>query len=297
MIEHLVIAGGGTLTLRTLGSLNYFLDNNIIDINNIKTIFGTSAGAIMAVFLASKIDINLITNYFINRPWEDLYDITPQSLYNLYSNKGIFNKEMFAKLIEPLLEYNQISLNITLEDFYKLTNIEIHMFSLELNELEIVDISHITFPDLALIDALYMTSCIPLIFEPFLYKDVFYVDAGIVVNYPLIYCIEYLTRMEIYDETKIFGFNTHQETNDKSITDTIQESNMIGYSFLMFKKLLRKSKPLPKPTILNTITYYTNEDTFTSLLESFSCQEKRKEYINEGKKIASEYQFNTVLTN
>lgn len=289
MIEHLVIAGGGTLTLRTLGSLNYFLDNDIININNIKTIFGTSAGAILAVCLSLKMDINLITNYFVSRPWEDIYEITPQSLYNLYSNKGIFDKKMFAKLIEPLLEYNEISLEITLEEFYNLTNIDIHMFSLELNELEVVDISHSSFPQLALIDALYMTSCIPIVFEPFLYKDVFYVDAGIIVNYPLVYCVEHLTRLGEYDETKIFGFNTHQESNEKTNTETIQEGNMISYTFYMFKKLLKKHKQLKIPDIQNTITYYTYENTFTSLIESFSSQEKREEYVNEGKKIASDF--------
>jgi predicted acylesterase/phospholipase RssA len=289
MIEHLVIAGGGTLTLRTLGSLNHFLDNDIININNIKTIFGTSAGAIMAVCLSLKMDINLITNYFVTRPWEDLYEITPQSLYNLYSNKGIFDKEMLAKLIEPLLEYNEISLEITLEDFYNLTNIDIHMFSLELNELEVVDISHSSFPELALIDALYMTSCIPIVFEPFLYKDVFYVDAGIIVNYPLVYCVEHLTRLGEYDESKIFGFNTHQESNEKTNTESIQEGNMISYTFYMFKKLLKKNKQLKIPDIQNTITYHTHENTFTSLIESFSSQEKREEYVNEGKKIASDF--------
>lgn len=289
MIEHLVIAGGGSLTLRTLGSLNYFLDNNIIDINKVKTIFGTSAGAILAVLISLKMDTNLITNYFINRPWENLYEITPQSLYNLYSNKGIFNKEMFIKIIEPLLEYNEISLEITLEDFYKLTNIDIHMFSLELNNLEIVDISHSSFPELHLIDALYMTSCIPLVFEPLLYKDVFYVDAGIIVNYPLIYCKEHLTKLEIYDEAKIFGFNTCQETNEKTNTETIEEGNIISYTFYMFKKLLKKSKPIKIDDIPNTITYHTTENTFTSLFDSVSSQEKREIYINEGKKIACDF--------
>lgn len=289
MIEHLVIAGGGTLTLRTLGSLNYFLDNDIININNIKTIFGTSAGAILAVCLSLKMDINLITNYFVSRPWEDIYEITPQSLYNLYSNKGIFDKKMFAKLIEPLLEYNEISLEITLEEFYNLTNIDIHMFSLELNEIEIVDISHSSFPELRLLDAIYMTSCIPVVFEPFLYKDVFYVDAGIIINYPLVYCIEHLTRLGIYEEEKIFGFNTHQETTDKTDTETIAEGNMVSYTFHMFKKLLKKHKQVKIPDILNTITYYANENTITSIMECFSSQEKREEYINEGKKIASDF--------
>ena len=90
MIKHLVIGGGGTLTLRTLGSLQYLINNGIINIQNIKSIYGTSAGAIIGVCISLKMDIDLIINYIVNRPLEDIYDITPTDLYNLYSNKGIY---------------------------------------------------------------------------------------------------------------------------------------------------------------------------------------------------------------
>jgi len=288
MIKHLVIGGGGTLTLRTLGSLQYLLKNGSIDIQNIKTIYGTSAGAIIGVGISLKMDIDLIVNYIVNRPLEDIYDITPTDLYNLYSNKGIFNRDSLVKLLEPLMEYNKISIDITLKEFYEITNIDIHMFSLELNELEVVNISHSSFPELSLIDAIYMTSCLPFAFEPFLHDNTFYVDAGIIVNYPLTYCLQDLSQE--LNKFEIFGFNTkhHEGTNDT--TEIIKNGNMVSYTLFMIKKLLKKSnQTLKLDDVPNTIIYHTDENTFSSLIESISSREKREKYIEEGYKIASTF--------
>lgn len=290
MIKHLVIGGGGTLTLRTLGSLQYFLNNGKIDIQNIVSIYGTSAGAIIGVCLALKMDIDLIVNYIVNRPLEDIYDITPSDLYNLYSNKGIFNRGSLVKLIEPMLEYNNISLDITLKEFYEITNIDIHMFSLELNELEIIDISHSSFPDLSLIDAIYMTSCLPFAFEPFLYNDTFYVDAGIIVNYPLTFCLQLLSQTDDFNEFEIFGFNTKHDDSVKDTTEIIKDGNMVSYTLFIIKKLLKKSNQTVKlDDVPNTIIYNTDENTFSSLIESISSREKREKYIEEGNEIAKTF--------
>jgi predicted acylesterase/phospholipase RssA len=289
MIKHLVIGGGGTLTLRTLGSLQYLMNNGSINIRNIQSIYGTSAGAIIGACISLKMDIDLITNYIVNRPLEDIYDITPTDLYNLYSNKGIFNKDSLIKLLEPLMEYNKISLDITLREFYEFTNIDIHMFSLELNDLEIIDISHSSFPELSLIDAIYMTSCLPFAFEPFLHDNTFYVDAGIIVNYPLTFCLDDLKKKGELNEYEIFGFNT-KHNEGKETTEIIKNGNMISYTLFMIKKLLKKSNQIVKlDDVPNTIIYNTDENTFSSLIESISSREKREKYIEEGYEIASSF--------
>jgi len=289
MIKHIVISGGGTLTLRCLGSLQYLLEKSIICYENIESIYGTSAGAIMGVCLSLKMDIHLISNYFVNRPWEDLYEVTPTHIYNLYSKKGIFDRDSIVKLLEPLLEYNNIPLDITLEDFYKRTNIDIHMFSIELSDMEIVDISHSSFPDLSLIDALYMTSCLPFVFEPFLYNDTYYVDAGSILNYPLTPCIENLKKGD-FNESEILGLVTIREKEEVSCTEKITKSNLVAYSLFILLKLFKKTNQITKPTnILNTISYYTEENVFSSLFESVSSPEKREQYIKEGKDAAESF--------
>lgn len=297
MIKHIVIAGGGTLTLRCLGSLQYLLENSIISYDDIESIYGTSAGAIMGVCLSLKMDIHLIVNYFVNRPWEDLYEVTPTHIYNLYSKKGIFDKECILKLLEPLLEFNNIPLDITLEDFYKKTNVDIHMFSIELTGMEIVDISHSTFPDLLLLDAIYMTSCLPFVFEPFLYNNTYYVDAGSILNYPLTPCIENLKKKGDFNEFEILGLATIKEKEETlSCTEKITESNLVAYSLFILLKLFKKTNQITKPTnVINTISYYTDENVFSSLFESISSPEKREQYIQEGKNVAESFSIQSCI--
>lgn len=284
MFKHLVIAGGGSLTLKTLGTLQYMLENSVIEYDNIETIHATSAGAIVGVCFALKMDIRLVTNYVINRPWEDMCQITPSHIYNLYSKKGIFDKSCIVKYMQPLLDFKNIDININLTDFFTLTNIEFHMFAIELNNMTVVDISHKTFPELTLLDALCMTSCLPVAFEPFEYKGVFYIDAGIIANYPLFYCIKNLNP----NIDEIIGFNIIQNK-----TQNIAECDMVCYVTLLFKKLFKKLDSTEKYEIPNVIDYLTDETMYSSLIESFSS-EKREGYINEGMEYGEKF-FNKDL--
>lgn len=284
MFKHLVIAGGGSLTIKTLGTLQYMLENSVIHYDNIETIYGTSAGALVGVGFALKMDIRLVTNYIINRPWEDMFQITPSHIYSLYSKKGIFDKSCIVKFMQPLLDFKNIDINITLEDFFILTNIELHMFAIELNDMTTVDISYKTFPELSLLDALCMTCCLPVAFQPFAYKDSFYIDAGIIANFPLSYCIKNVG--ENLDE--ILGFEIICGNSKK-----IDECDLIGYFSLLIHKLFKKINDTETYEIPNKITYHTTESTYSSLIESFSS-EKREGYVNEGMDYGEKFVQNTT---
>jgi len=284
MFKHLVIAGGGSLTIKTLGTLQYMLENSIIHYDDIESIYATSAGALVGVGFALKMDIRLVTNYIINRPWEDMFQITPSHIYNLYSKKGIFDKSCIVKFIQPLLDFKNIDINITLADFFILTNIELHMFAIELNDMTTIDISYKTFPELTLLDALCMTSCLPIAFEPFAYKDSFYIDAGIIANFPLSYCIKNVGA----NLDEILGFEIICNNTKK-----IGECDIITYFSLLFHKLFQKINDNDTYEIPNKITYQTNETTFSSLIESFSS-EKRQDYINEGMEYGEKFVLNVT---
>ena len=50
-IKHLVISGGGPTLFRTLGALHHLQEKAFWKIDEIESIYGTSAGAIVAVLL------------------------------------------------------------------------------------------------------------------------------------------------------------------------------------------------------------------------------------------------------
>ena len=50
---------------------------SLSNIKNLKSIDGTSAGALLAFVLMLDIDNEVIKNYIIDRPWEKVFNITP----------------------------------------------------------------------------------------------------------------------------------------------------------------------------------------------------------------------------
>ena len=74
-IKHIVLSGGGYNGLYMLGCINKLLEKEFIDISNVKTIYGTSFGALCGFMLCLKMDWKDIIEYFIERPWEKDIDI------------------------------------------------------------------------------------------------------------------------------------------------------------------------------------------------------------------------------
>ena len=140
LIKHLVISGGGPTMIQTLGSIQHLEENKFIDINNIETIYGTSAGAIIGVLICLKYDWTTLHDYIIKRPWQEVFPINIQNIFDAYTKKGIFDDKTVIKCFKPLLDAKDIPMDINLEDFHKLTNVELHMFSFEINEYKVQDI-------------------------------------------------------------------------------------------------------------------------------------------------------------
>ncbi len=53
-IKHLVLSGGGPVMIQLLASIQHLESTNFIDLKNIETIYGTSAGAIVAILICLK---------------------------------------------------------------------------------------------------------------------------------------------------------------------------------------------------------------------------------------------------
>ncbi len=289
MFKHIVIAGGGALTLPFLGALRQLLKSNRIDYSQIQSVYGTSAGGIIAVFLSMKIDIQIIIEYIVNRPWEDLFEINPQNICDLYSEKGLFQHSQLVEIIKPILEYRQITLDVTLTEFYEKTGVELHLFTAELDHFTVIDVSYLTHPNLLLANALSMTCSIPLMFPPFLEGDTYYIDGGLIINYPLQYCVDHLKKHEKYNEEEILGLNLDYSCN-LTQTESISQGNIIHYSLFIIKHMiLHSNKHIPIPKIPYSINYKTTEDVFTGITNFIQSKEHRIDYIEKGSVLADDF--------
>ena len=165
-IKHLVISGGGPTGLLSYGAARYLAKQNYWNIENIKTIYATSIGAILGVVLCLKYEWEWIDDYLIKRPWDKVIGFKPTDLIDSFSSKGVLSPTIMVTMLQPLLEAKELSLDTTLKDFYDYSEIELHMYAIELNSFEKIDISYKTHPDLKLLTAINMTTAFPLMFPP-----------------------------------------------------------------------------------------------------------------------------------
>jgi predicted acylesterase/phospholipase RssA len=210
-IEHLVISGGGPNGFKFLGALEELHDQNFWNIENIKTIYCTSVGSMIATMLSLKYDWETLNTYLIDRPWKELFKIKPKQILEAYSNKGVINISHLEKTLKPLLVAKDLNINITMKEFYEYSSIELHMFTVELNSFQVEDISYLTHPELRLIEAIYMSSSIPSLIQPLFYENKCYIDGGLLANYPIQYCIQR------FDKETILGIKTEYASSNKSI--------------------------------------------------------------------------------
>ena len=282
MYKHLVIPGGGPSGLKALGALQYLEINKYWNIENIETIYATSVGAILAILLCLRFDWESINDYIIKRNWKEIFHINVNQIFEAYQKKGIFDNNMIELFYKPFFNARDLSLNITMKDFFIFSKIELHVFTLEINNFELVDISYKTHPDLPLLIALQMTIAIPILIVPYCNDDKCYVDGGVICNYPINYCIE---RAENIDE--IFGLrNNYIKSNNIVKNDSTILDYVISFIYNLIKNVKLKKVPSNIP---NELIYDIEHMSLTNIQQVLTSSEYRKELIDSGIESAKEY--------
>jgi hypothetical protein len=281
-IKHLIISGGGPIMVQVLGAIQHLEQNNFVNMNNIESIYGTSAGAIVGILICLKFDWETINDYIIKRPWQDVFQIKVQNILDAYTKKGVYDIKTIEKCFKPLLDAKDIPMDINLEDFHKLTNVELHMFSFEINEYKVQDISHLTHPNLLLMTAIQMTCALPVLVTPVCIDDKCYIDGGMSCNYPLSYCIESGKNTD-----EILGFKNKYGENKTCINT---ESTILDFllSFL-FKAVFSVSTDSSQPSIQNEVVCDAQCLNLEVLRTALSNVEVRKDLFNNGTQTAIDF--------
>lgn len=287
-IKHLVISGGGPIMIQILAAIQHLEENHFIDMKNIESIYGTSAGAIVGILICLKFDWETINDYIIKRPWKEVFPIKVQNIFDSYTKKGIFDVKTIEKCFKPLFDAKDISLEINLHDFYKLSGIELHLFSFEINEYKMHDISYLTHPDLPLMNAIQMTCGIPVLVIPVCLDDKCYIDGGMVCNYPLNYCIE---SGKLADE--ILGFKNKYDDEKNNIDS---DSTLLDFLLnILFKTIISVNIDNNQPSIKNQVLCNADRLSFTILQNTLTNIETRRELFNRGTESAKQFLSSLVV--
>lgn len=218
-IKHIVISGGSAWGFCAFGMLHEAISTGFLNMNDIQTMYLTSAGSIIGTIMAFDIHIDILKDYFIKRPWESVCKKHRSSFLEIYENKGVICRSFFDDMFSPLLKSIDLDIDVTMSALYEYNHIDIHIYVTEINTYTLLDISHKSHPDWKLLDAIYASCSIPLIFSPMIREQKCYMDGAILLNYPIQKCIDHCIEISApLDE--IMGISL-------GIVDDIEENKII----------------------------------------------------------------------
>ena len=283
-IKHLVISGGGQNGIKSLGILKELWDQSFWNITDIQTIYATSAGSLISLLLILEADINTITNYVLNRPWHEAYPLDISQFFDMYKNKGFYGNNITEIFFKPFLDSKDLPLTITMQELFEYSGIELHVFSLEINDFKICDISHKTHPNLSVLTAIHMSIAIPIVIAPVCLENKCYIDGGIISNYPLQYCLDQDPKPDI---TEILGLRNHTHNEFSNINT---ESTILDFLIHFTNKLLDQvDTELKQIIISNEVIFNSNYVTLQTLSNALYSSTVRKELFNDGIQIGKEF--------
>lgn len=291
IIKHLVICGGGPTGFLTYGAAKFLSQKKVWNINEIETIYGTSIGAYMGLLFALKYDWETLDDYIIKRPWEKVANIQAKDYFSVFTEKGLVPNDFIKETLRPLIEAKDLSIDVTLKEFYDYSQIEIHMYTVDLNQIPLssIDLSYKTHPDLSLVKAIQMTTCFPIVFRPICDGNACYIDGGLLNNYPLRTCLEQTE----CDSSEILGFRNiierrHESEgfkDDNKIEGITKESSLFDYIVFLMKQMARTIDTVKdQPDIENSVdcTLYYREGGYNNWIDSLIVRENRENMIQEG---------------
>jgi predicted acylesterase/phospholipase RssA len=277
IIKNLVISGGGAAGFAFYGALKESEKRGLWNIHNIDRIYSTSAGSMVAVIISLGYDWETLDDYLIKRPWQNVYKCELPTAIQSIKTQGLFSKTVIQDTFTPLFNGKDIPIDINLEELYEKTNKDIHFITTEYETFEYVDISYKTHPKWKVIDAIYASSCLPILFSPFYMEEKVYIDGGIRMNYPLQVCL-----LDGCDPNEILGIR--RVDPESNIFNKIQiHQTIFDYIFKLFIQYTKKVELIiPETKIKYEINIAFSSMDLNAIFQSLSSEEERIKMIHLG---------------
>lgn len=283
MIKHLVFGGGGPTLFRHFGACRALVDGGVIRQTEVETIHATSAGGLLAVMfcLAKSTEWSVMETYLVKRPWHEAYKLDIGTILGAYARRGIWGRDAINIFFKPLLEANDLPIDITLTAFRAWSGVDLFVYGFELNTFQLVEISHQTFPDLPLLAAMHMTCAIPVLVAPIVEDNKCYIDGGIKSNYPMQQCIDAGHKQE-----ETMGFRNLYEQDEHEIAP---ESTMIDYVFALLYRVVTFMADKDPPVLEGHEVIFpkTSHLSINAILCVLSTEQARIDLVTEGRVVAT----------
>jgi len=183
MIENIVFSGAGSRIYIFLGFIKALDEHNIL--SNIKSVIGTSSGALIAVLCVLDFKYSEIEEIMLKINTSNLKNISSENIINFFNDYGLDDGKNFHRIIKIILNIKVKNENITFKELFELTNKRLIITATCVNNMNIEYFDHINTPDIPVITVLLMSISIPIIFKPIKLENKYYVDGGLISHYPI----------------------------------------------------------------------------------------------------------------
>lgn len=181
--KKLVFSGGGVKGIAFIGALKYLEEKNIV--KNVHTIVGTSVGALFGLLVTLGYKSEQIFKIIIKIDLKKLQNINTDSVLNFFDVYGIDDFDNILNLLNILIDNKMGNKNITFEELYLKTKIKLIIPVTCLNYKKLIYFDYINYPNVQINLVIKMAMCIPILFTPVLYENLYYIDAGIINNFSI----------------------------------------------------------------------------------------------------------------
>ncbi len=182
---NLTLEGGGVLGIAYCGALEQLHKRDLL--RGITNFAGTSAGSIFAGALACGATFNFMLIEMSHVNFADFIDYgnKAKAAYNIYYYNGACPGNYFITWYGSVIQKLTGNPNITLKQVHDRYGGRLVIAATDLNRRKIIYLDWKTFPDMPLCLAVRASMSIPGIFIPVKYLDYYFVDGGVLDNYPI----------------------------------------------------------------------------------------------------------------
>ena len=278
-IEHLVLSAGGVNGFKLYGAARESAKLGMWDRSKIKTIHGSSAGAMIGTMLALGYDWDWLDDYLIRRPWDNLI-AADERMLEAYSAGGVYGLEVMEGILSPLLEAKGHSKEITLREFCAATGVDMYVVVTELNTplLSKIVINKESHGDWPLITVVGASAAYPLLFKPVRRDGMCLVDGGLLSLYPMSECLEHG-----WDPNTVLGFRLAWPLEPEPVGES---ASLIDVASALFRRTLQsvcsKDHRNPSPDGVVEITSSAEDLSVSSLREATGDAAQRTKLVNDG---------------
>ena len=229
MYTNLVLSGGGVRGLVFVGCIDVLEKQNYFPF--IKNFVGASVGSIFALFLACKYSSTEIKTFIKTHSANPKYtQLKIKNILNVYATCGLDDGQGLTEISKLILTQKGYDSETTFLELGKKSgkNLIITGSNITKHTIEYFNIDNT--PDMPVHIAIRISTCIPMMFVPVLYKECYYLDSCVYNNFP----IEYFKR-EPTTTCGIFLKNDeYQNTSatNRSFTNIIELFGALAYSIM-----------------------------------------------------------------